>query len=533
MTGTPEPVGRILLVPLEDTEPGPLRRWLGRQEWLSEPVAALRYEPDGDRMMFRFVDTPSAAWGVLDTTQPMAPVGDFFLGFDAADGEAWPTTVALLDFGQHQARKTSQYGVISELVGGEALAAACALRLTSGDRADLPVRVSPAEAARLIRRWGDLVTPVDAALDAWISRWSDSAWPGEPASAQQGGHGSAGVLLAAQRLLTIKAMSRQERQERTPSEDGRHAESHPQEPTAPRAERRLREPAATGGGAKMARRPREPADDDRPLGPLPYGIAARLADIWAARRDGNADVPRLPSTHGLPDPDHPRHGITPYLEVRNREFRECAEREKHRMLTELRATFQQRAELQQQIAGEEAKAYAFHQLVENMPPGPAEPDRRNVLELHLPESLVRARRQREHLAEKAKVVAQELEARKNASELRAQEARLAEAIAHRERQMHARVQQMLEFSLRRCGTYMHHIVHHHPDSGAVIPYLQLALPSAPDWLPREGPHGQPGGASSGPQGGPDPGDGSGYGGSPNGHHRNGSSAAEENEDAEA
>jgi hypothetical protein len=531
MTGTPEPGRRILLFPLEDTDSGPLRRWLGRQEWLSEPVATLRYEPDGDRIMFRLVDAPSVAWGVLDTAQPVSPVGDFFLGFDGTDGEAWPTTIALLDFGQHQAQQTSQFGVIGELVGGEALAAACALRLTNGDGPDLPVRVSPAEAARLIRRWGDLVTPGEVALEAAISEWSGSEWPGEPASSRPGGHGSAGVLLEAQRLLTTSAMSRQEGQERTPSEDGR-AERHLEEPTAPHAERRPQDAAATGGGAEMARGPRQPADDS-PLGPIPYGIMARLADMWAARRDGNADVPRLPSTHGLPDPDNPRHGITPYLEVRNREFRESAEREKHRMLSELRDIFHQRAELQQQIAGEDAKAYTLHQFVANMPQGPAEPDRRNVLELHLPESLVRARRQREHLAEKAKLVAQELEARNNASELRAREARLAETIAHRERQMHARVRQILEYSLRRCGTYMHHIVHHHPDSGAVIPYLRLALPSEPDWLPREGPPEQPKGALPGPQDGPDPLDGSGYGGSPNGHQRGSSSAEEENKDANA
>jgi hypothetical protein len=249
MTGTPEPERRILLFPLEDSELRPLRRWLGRQAWLSEPVAALRYEPDGDRIMFRLVDTPSVAWGVLDAAKPVAPVGDFFLGFDGTGGEAWPTTIALLDFGQHQDQETSQFVVVRELVGGEALAAACALRLTADDDcAERQVRVSPAEAARLIRHWGDLVIPGDAALEAAISKWSDREWPSEPASARPRGEGSFGVLLAAQHLMTVNATSRPEALERTSSEDGRPAERQLEEPTAPPAERHLQEPAATGGG---------------------------------------------------------------------------------------------------------------------------------------------------------------------------------------------------------------------------------------------------------------------------------------------
>jgi hypothetical protein len=550
MTGTPEPGRRILLFPLEDTEPGPLHRWLGREAWLSMPVAALRYEPDGDRIVFRLVDAPSMACGVLDADQPPAPVGDFFLGFDGTGGEAWPTTIALLDFGRHLDLKTSQLGVIRELVGGEVLAAARALRLTAvGGWASQRVAVSPEEADRLTRRWRDLVIPGDVVLEAefaGISEWpsgagSSSEWPNEEASSRQDGRGSSSVSVAqrtvthtdhlwAQRVQTPTEMSRQEAQERSSSEGGRQAERHVAEPTA------------TGVGATMPGGPRQAADDrppqpaeDKPLGRLPYGIVARLVDIWAARRDGGADVPRLPSMHGLRDPDDPRHGITPYLEVRNREFREDAERERHRMLAELRETYQLRAEIRQQIADADATADTVHQLLENMPHEPAEPDRRYALELHLPESLVRARRQRELQNERAKILAQELQARKAVTELRGQEARLTEAIAHREKQMHARVRQLLEHSLRRCGTYTQHIVHHHPDTGAVIPYLTLALPSAPGWLPHEDTVEPPPGAAPEPQAGaepPDPFTGSGYPGSPNGHHWNGSSVEEDDVEEE-
>jgi hypothetical protein len=60
-------------------------------------------------------------------------------------------------------------------------------------------------------------------------------------------------------------------------------------------------------------------------------------------------------------------------------------------------------------------------------------------------------------------------------------------IITREQILATRVRQLHEHTLRRCATYRHHLVHKHPDGNALIPLLDLALPTLPDWLPRHDP----------------------------------------------
>jgi hypothetical protein len=228
----------------------------------------------------------------------------------------------------------------------------------------------------------------------------------------------------------------------------------------------------------MARRSPPPASDGGPVRPVRYGILARLSDRWAARRDGNAGVP--PVAPGA-DPSDSRLGLTPYLEIRNRHFLDWAERERHRMLTELNGTYQTRAQVRQRILGADERAAGIRKLLDSMPDEPADLTRRNIVEQDAPEELIRVRRRREFEAERSKVMALDQQAAEQARELRVEEARLSEVIAARERVLHSRVRQLHAHSLRRCGTYKRHIVHHHPDGAAVIPYLNLALPELPEW----------------------------------------------------
>jgi hypothetical protein len=118
---------------------------------------------------------------------------------------------------------------------------------------------------------------------------------------------------------------------------------------------------------------------------------------------------------------------------------------------------------------------------------PATPDkavltRRNAVEQHADEALVRDRRQREHNAERGKLLAEERRAVEAVDALRVQERRLAELIAIREQILDIRVRQLHQHTLRRCGTYKRHLVHKHPDGAAVIPLLDLGLPTLPEWL---------------------------------------------------
>jgi hypothetical protein len=229
----------------------------------------------------------------------------------------------------------------------------------------------------------------------------------------------------------------------------------------------------------MARRLPPPASDDGPSKPIRYGPLARLSDRWAARRDGNAGVP--PVRPGA-DPTDRRLGVTPYLEIRNRHFLDWAERDRRRMLTDLDGTYRRRAEVRQEIVGADERAAAIRKLLDSMPEDHPDPVRRNAIEQHAPEELIRARRRREWEDERSKLARADQEAAERARQLRVEEARLSETIAARERVLNSRVRQLHAHSLRRCGTYKRHIVHHHPDGTAVLPYLDLALPSLPDWV---------------------------------------------------
>jgi len=216
----------------------------------------------------------------------------------------------------------------------------------------------------------------------------------------------------------------------------------------------------------------------KPFGPFGYGLLARLSDRWAARRDGHAGVPPLRSAG---DPAVAWAGITPYLEYLSSHFLARAERERRRMLTGLVGTYRLQAGVRQQIMAADERAAAARKLLDKMPAGPPEAVIRNAVEQDVSEALVRARRRREYEAERGRIVRLEEEAAEKGRELRVREAELSAVIAARQQVLESRVRQLFEQLMRRCGTYRRLLVRHHPDGAAVLPYLDLALPSLPDW----------------------------------------------------
>jgi hypothetical protein len=469
VTSASEPEHAIFLLPLEDAEPEPLRRWLGREAWLKDPVVSLRYEPEGDRIIFRVIETPSTAWGFFGAEHPPDPDAELFIGFDGADARAWPTTIALLGFGRHCDQGTTQVGIARELVGNKVWAAALSLREAPGGERELTL--SRDEAAKLISRWSDLVEDADAALAEWSAATVLEARPAAGRSTPPGSPGKSHVFYTAPaEAARVGVMSPSRGPGYSSVEGGRYAGWHSEEPEA------------TGAGAAMARWSRSVRHDES-SGPHRYGLLTRLADIWAARRDGNAGMPPLPTTGAPLDPADARHGITPYMEVRNRHFLDWAERERRQMLIDVKETKRRRAEVRQQIAGADDKAASIRKALENMPDAHPEPDRRNVVEQNAHETLIHARRRREWDAKRQKLQALGNQAAEAADRLREHAAELTEMIAAREQILDSQVRQLHQHSLRRCATYMRHIVHHHPDGNAVIPYLRLTLPTLPDWLP--------------------------------------------------
>ncbi len=154
--------------------------------------------------------------------------------------------------------------------------------------------------------------------------------------------------------------------------------------------------------------------------------------------------------------------------------------------------YRQLAALRQEIVIADERVAVIRNHLDGIPLVPAEAvlSRRNGVEQHAAEALVRARRRREHHAMRAKVLAEEQQAAAEVRTLRIEEARLTEMIADREQILASRVRQLHEHTLRRCGTYLHHLVRKHPDGSALIRFLNLALPPLPRYChPGTGPPG--------------------------------------------
>lgn len=227
--------------------------------------------------------------------------------------------------------------------------------------------------------------------------------------------------------------------------------------------------------------------DTKPHRAISYTPLAWFIDRHAGWRDGDAAIPDLPARP--PEATDPAAATTPFLEVRRRHFGDRSEREHRQMLNELEPVHRQLAAVRQDIAGLEEKMTELRERLAAIPERPEEAvlTRRNAVEQHIPEALVRDRRQREHDARRAAVAAELEQALARLRALRVEEARLTRVIITREQILATRVRQLHEHTLRRCGTYRHHLVRKHPDGNALIPFLDLALPTLPDWLPRHDP----------------------------------------------
>jgi hypothetical protein len=227
--------------------------------------------------------------------------------------------------------------------------------------------------------------------------------------------------------------------------------------------------------------------DTKPHKAIFYTPAAWFIDRRAGRRDGDAAIPDLPVCPA--EIAEPPAATTPFIEVRRRHFLDRGEREHRHMLNDLEPVHRRLAEVRQDIEGTEEKVAELRDRLAAIP-GKLDEDaltERNAVEQHAPEELVRARRQREHDARRAKVQAELDHALAQLRGLRVEEARLTKTIAIREQILATRVRQLHDHALRRCGTYKHHLIRKHPDGNALIPFLDLSLPTLPDWLPRHDP----------------------------------------------
>src|SRR6266851_6901227 len=131
--------------------------------------------------------------------------------------------------------------------------------------------------------------------------------------------------------------------------------------------------------------------DTKPHKPIFYSPAARLADRFAGRGDGNAAIPDLPA--GPVDIIDAQAATTPYLEIRRRHFLDRSEHEHRHMLNDLEPVRRQLAALPQDIAGGEEKVTEIRKRLAAIPEKPDEAtlNSRNAVEQHIDQALARAR----------------------------------------------------------------------------------------------------------------------------------------------
>jgi hypothetical protein len=179
-----------------------------------------------------------------------------------------------------------------------------------------------------------------------------------------------------------------------------------------------------------------------------------------------------------------RGGATPYLEILTRHFLDRAERERLQADIDEAPIYEQRQRVRGRVTAADEKVAEIRKRLDAFPETPDDSvlNNRNVLEQNADALLVRARRQREHAVLRARLMAEEQQAVNEAHELRIEEGRLSEAIAGRERIAATRVRRLLEHTRRRCATYQRRLVLKHPAGAAIIPILELALPSLPAWV---------------------------------------------------
>jgi hypothetical protein len=248
---------------------------------------------------------------------------------------------------------------------------------------------------------------------------------------------------------------------------------------------------------QLAARRTPDARGAKPYKPAFYGPVARLADRWVGRADGKAGIPAL-SPESMEIAGAPTV-TTPYMEIIRRSFLDRCEYERLRMLGDLQPVYRELAALRQRIAGAGENLAIIRKHLDQIPEVPDEAvlAYRHPAERHAVETLVRTRRQREHHARRAAAQAQERQATAIVHELRAQEARLTETIGNSEEILAARIRQLHEHSLRRCATYLHHLVHRHPHGAALTGFLNLNVPALPGWLQYPGAYARATGYQSG------------------------------------
>jgi hypothetical protein len=230
----------------------------------------------------------------------------------------------------------------------------------------------------------------------------------------------------------------------------------------------------------MARNKRD-VWEAKPHKPIPYGPLARFVDWRIGRKDGRAGAPTVAE---VPPGELVPPLITEYLDQLGWGCRGAAEEDNRQALRDVQHLLKRRDELMAEAAQALERSSEIQKELDAMPETPPESvlQRRNAVEQHADELLIRARRAREYAAvrEKAKAAKQRVDEARSACLVEL--AHVNGAISVRRLALHVRVRRQWAYTMMRRAAYLRHLRHHHPDGAALRPYFELSAPELPGWL---------------------------------------------------
>lgn len=209
--------------------------------------------------------------------------------------------------------------------------------------------------------------------------------------------------------------------------------------------------------------------------PIRYTAFQQLGDVFHGWRDGQAEIPVRPPGGG--------HVTTSHRDVLIRTALDVFAAEEQRYLVESTpGRMKAEAALARRDALTKERADAADWLAANtVPPTPPELRRRRYREDHHPESVIVARRGREHRfrTQNAAAWLQQVDARLNAAE--ADLAAAAAEVDQHRRTAYARILRFHEHTHRRLALYRRHLVRRHPLGAWVNAVLSGPAPEIPGW----------------------------------------------------
>jgi hypothetical protein len=212
-----------------------------------------------------------------------------------------------------------------------------------------------------------------------------------------------------------------------------------------------------------------------------YGPLARFVDWRIGRSDGRSGRVQLP---GGPPEDLKIQLTTPYLDQLSRGLGGAADAENSRLLRDAQHDFKRRNALAAEIMRGMERSTEIQKELDAMPDPPPESSltRRNAVEQHADELLIRARRAREFTAARERTKSAKLRVDEALSACLVEQANVDGAISVRRLALNVRVRRLWSHAMTRRAAYIRHLCRHHPDGTDLLRYFELSSPELPGWL---------------------------------------------------